>query len=138
MLRYIAKLHDKARSIGVGVTNFGVLLYPPLDMETDMEAVSSWLVKKTILEVTTSSSMNSIPNLGTSTLGLKLECQLHELLDCVESVHFAGMKEGYNCIGGCMSKDVIEASERLLNAVHVRCKEAEEAFGEATCEDETT
>lgn len=140
MLRYIAKLHDKARSIGVGVTNFGVLLYPPLDMETDMAEVSSWLLKKkkTILEVTTSSSLSSIPNLGTSTLGLKLECQLHELLDCVESVHYAGMKEGCTCIGGCLSKDVVEASERLLNAVHVRCKEVEEAFYEATCEDKTT
>ena len=126
MLQYISNLHDRARSIGVGVTDFGVLLYPPLDMELDMEEVNEWLLKKTVLEVSGNPSINCIPELGTSTLGLKLECHLHTLLECVEKVRCASM-----------SRDVIETAERLLNAVHIRCKEIEEAIGEITCKDET-
>lgn len=123
MLQYICKLHDRARLIGVGVTNFGVLLYPPFDLEMDAEEVNEWLSKKSNF-----SKSISIPNLVITPLGLELDGQLHAMLECVESVHSAGKMDGFTAIEGCISKDVVDMSERLLNAVHIRCKEIEEAI----------
>lgn len=123
LLQYICKIHDRARLIGVGVTNFGVLLYPPLDLEIDAEEVIEWLSKKSNF-----SKCINIPNLVITPLGLELDGQLHAMLECVESVHSAGKMDGFTTIEGCMSKDVVDVSERLLNAVHIRCKEIEEAI----------
>ncbi len=125
MLQYIADLHDKARTIGVGVSDLGVILYPPFEMEIDIhtEDVIDWLSKKSQLR----SNVN-ISNLVNTTLGLELDRQLHALLDCVESVHHAEKTYGFTSIEECMSKDVVEASERLLKAVHVRCQEIEKAI----------
>lgn len=122
MLQYIADLHDKARTIGVGVSDLGVMLYPPFEMEMDVNT-EDVLSKKSQLR----SNLN-IPNLVNTTLGLELDCQLHSLLECVESVHHAEKTCGFTSIKECMSKDVVESSERLLNAVHIRCKEIEEAI----------
>jgi hypothetical protein len=130
MLQWISNLHEMARTVGEGVTNFGILLYPPLDVTSSQQDLQKWQAKK---PKTTASDEQSIPSLGSTILGLQLEHQLHALSECAMTVHEPFLPES----GGCMSEEVVGAAERLNKAVRVRCKEVEEAIAtwEKSCQD---
>ena len=59
LLQWINVLHELARKIGEGVTDFGILLYPPLDLK------------------------NEVPG---ANLGIQLKNQLQSLEQCVSSI----------------------------------------------------
>ena len=64
-----------ARSVGEGVTDLGVLLYPPLDF-------SSMTMNGHDQEIA-DNDRDIAPRVGRTALGSKLECQLHAILECV-------------------------------------------------------
>ena len=74
-LRYIYNLHEMARSVGEGVMDLGMLLYPPLDF-------SSMTTNDHDREIA-DDNRDIAPRLGRTALGSKLECQLHAILECV-------------------------------------------------------
>mmetsp|Transcript_34396 Transcript_34396/g.65488 ORF Transcript_34396/g.65488 Transcript_34396/m.65488 type:complete len:226 (-) Transcript_34396:298-975(-) len=131
MLQWISNLHEMGRTVGEGVTNFGILLYPPLDTSKNQEQLEKWLAKKPITTMTatdTDESCSFILSLGGTTLGLQLEHQLHALSECVENVHEACLLVSGESIQSCMSKEVVDSTARLRKAVKVRCREVEEAM----------
>mmetsp|Transcript_46680 Transcript_46680/g.98093 ORF Transcript_46680/g.98093 Transcript_46680/m.98093 type:complete len:511 (-) Transcript_46680:248-1780(-) len=126
MLQWISNLHEMARTVGEGVTNFGILLYPPLDSSNNHEEFEKWQAKKS---ATFFADECSIPSLGSTTLGLQLEHQLYALSECVMSVHNATLTTSGESIQNCLSKEVTEEVARLTKAIKVRCNEVEEAIG---------
>jgi len=130
ILQWISNLHEMARTVGEGVTNVGILLYPPLDKATaSEEEIQQWQEKKpkaTSLDVDEVSS--TIPSLGKTTMGIQLEHQLYALAECVIMVHDAQLPTSGKSIGDCISSDVRLGSERMRIALNKRCKEVEEAI----------
>eukprot|EP00584_Thalassiosira_punctigera_P002836 CAMPEP_0172531946 /NCGR_PEP_ID=MMETSP1067-20121228/5164_1 /TAXON_ID=265564 ORGANISM="Thalassiosira punctigera, Strain Tpunct2005C2" /NCGR_SAMPLE_ID=MMETSP1067 /ASSEMBLY_ACC=CAM_ASM_000444 /LENGTH=586 /DNA_ID=CAMNT_0013316389 /DNA_START=27 /DNA_END=1787 /DNA_ORIENTATION=+ len=125
MLQWIGNLHEMGRMVGEGVTNFGILLYPPLDSSKNREKMEKWWAKK---PGTATEDGYAVPILGSTALGLQLEHQLHALSECMESVHVATLPASGGSIRGLLSTEVIEATTRLRKAVRVRCREVEEAI----------
>ena len=130
LLHYIANLHEMARTVGEGVTNVGILLYPPLDTaSSNDDEYQKWQTTKrqSMLSCSTIDKKDAgIPSLGSSALGLQLEHQMYALLECIESVHnppTAG--EG---VRECLSQEVVDGAERLVKALKVRCKEVEDGM----------
>ncbi|KAL7530247.1 hypothetical protein ACHAXR_003385 [Thalassiosira sp. AJA248-18] len=125
MLQWISNLHEMARTVGEGVTNVGILLYPPLDSSSNAKELQKWQAKKQ-----TRSATKIIPSLGSTTLGLQLEHQLYALSECIASVNDAASSSSPNRIiqSSCLSKEVIEGAERLQKALGVRIKEVQEAM----------
>ena len=95
MLQWISELHEQARSLGVGVTDFGILLYPPLDQ--------------------TSASK--------SNLNQQLNDQLQSLEQCVNSICEPRMPISNVSMKSFMSEEVVEAVEKLKNGVEARTTE---------------
>eukprot|EP00579_Thalassiosira_antarctica_P018778 CAMPEP_0201933136 /NCGR_PEP_ID=MMETSP0903-20130614/30904_1 /ASSEMBLY_ACC=CAM_ASM_000552 /TAXON_ID=420261 /ORGANISM="Thalassiosira antarctica, Strain CCMP982" /LENGTH=513 /DNA_ID=CAMNT_0048472961 /DNA_START=54 /DNA_END=1591 /DNA_ORIENTATION=+ len=124
MLRWISNLHEMARTVGEGVTNVGILLYPPLDFANDQEELEKWQAKK---PKTTAIDEFTIPSLGSTTLGLQLEHQLYALSECIESVHGTSLPVLGESFQSCLSEEVVNAAVRLRKAIPVRCREVEEA-----------
>jgi hypothetical protein len=116
LLQFITNLHRVARRIGEGVTEFGVSMYPPLDLSTKELAT-----KKTSL-------LNGdvdIPSLGSTTLGLQLEYQLHSLTECVLGIKNCELQTmSGEPIQTCYSEEVNDAVTKLVAAIPVRCKES--------------
>ena len=127
MLQWISNLHEIARTVGEGVTNVGILLYPPLDVAKASEGeIQKW--QDTKQKVTTSGSNYTIPSFGSTTLGMQLEYQLYALAECVAVVNDAKLSVSGDSIKDCLSKEVTEGVERLTKAIAVRCNEVEEAI----------
>ena len=96
MLQWINQLHEQARSIGEGVTDFGILLYPPL-------------------EQTNASESNDLVQ--------QLNAQLHSLEQCVNCIHEPCMPISNVSMKSFMSEEVVEAVEKLRNGVEARTTE---------------
>lgn len=131
ILQWISNIHEMARTVGEGVTNVGILLYPPLDNATaSEEEIQQWQEKKpkskSSLDVDEVSS--SIPSLDKTTMGIQLEHQLYALAECVLMVHDARLPTSGESIDDCISSDVRLGSERMRIALNKRCKEVEEAL----------
>lgn len=127
MLQWISNLHEIARTVGEGVTNVGILLYPPLDVaKASEEEIQKW--QDTKQKVTTSGSNCTIPSFGSTTLGMQLEYQLYALAECVAVVNDAKLSVSGDSIKDCLSKEATEGVERLTKAIAVRCNEVEEAI----------
>eukprot|EP00970_Alexandrium_tamarense_P020625 scaffold15445_cov221-Alexandrium_tamarense.AAC.6 len=116
MIRWIGHLHELARAVGEGVTEVGVLLYPPLDFTSQSNEAGR------VQSSSSSNSTQSIPDLGSSNLGQQLQIQLHALSDCVECIHVASLQSGAS-VRYCMTDEVVEAIDKLKKAVGVRCAE---------------
>jgi hypothetical protein len=101
MLEWISALHELARSIGEGVTDFGVLLYPPLE----------W---------------NDSPR--ESDLHRQLNNQLQVLEKCVNCIRDASLPRSGVSMQSCMSDEVVENTERLMNGIRTRVAEVESAM----------
>ena len=129
MLQWISNLHEMARTVGEGVTNVGILLYPPLDNATaSEEEIQQWQEKKpkaTSLDV---DEVTSIPSLDKTAMGIQLEHQLYALAECVFMVHDGQLPTSGESIDDCISSDVRLGSERMRIALNKRCKEVEEAL----------
>ncbi|KAL9178903.1 hypothetical protein ACHAXT_011876 [Thalassiosira profunda] len=122
LLNWIGNLHEMARTVGEGVTNLGILLYPPLDPAGNAEELQNWQAKKpqTI-------GRHAIPSLGATPLGLQLEHQLQALSECVVTVHTATLPGSGESVLNTYSNEVTDSVERLARALGVRCAEVEEA-----------
>ena len=103
MLQWISQLHELAREIGESVTNFGVLLYPPLDLESDAKTSEFTLAKQLI-------------------------CQLERIEHCVSYIYEPCMPISKMSIKSCMSEEVVEAVEKLKNGVKARTAEVQSAM----------
>ncbi|KAL3788818.1 hypothetical protein HJC23_006271 [Cyclotella cryptica] len=101
MLQWIYALHEVARSIGEGVTDFGILLYPPLDL-SDSPTESS--------------------------LSQQLNNQLQALEKCVTCIHDSSFPLSGMSMQSCMSDEVVEMTERLLNGIKTRVAEVKSAM----------
>lgn len=127
MLQWISNIHAMARAVGEGVTNLGVQLYPPLDSaKADEEEIQKWQEKKANASHD-DDRCNIIPSLGSTALGIQIEHQLFALLECVSTVHDAKLQLSETSIQDCLSNEVLEGTERLTKALHVRCKDVEDA-----------
>ncbi|KAL7481990.1 hypothetical protein ACHAW6_007665 [Cyclotella cf. meneghiniana] len=101
MLQWISTLHELARCIGEGVTDFGILLYPPLDLsDTPSE----------------------------STLCQQLNNQLKALEKCVNCIHDASLPLSGVSMQSSMSGEVLEMTERLVNGIRTRAAEVQGAM----------
>jgi hypothetical protein len=127
-LCWITNLHVLANIIGEGVTELGVLLYPPLDFDSstmnnddnddDDDRKNTTNDNNKVgggndgdLDVTTS-------RLGQTTLGSMLEYQLQSIINvvtCIENIEF-------------LSHEVVQEAQRLKGAVQIRLRECEEAM----------
>jgi hypothetical protein len=126
LLLLITKLHEMARRIGEGVTNFGVMLYPPLDSSTNEHEFERWQSAKATKTSLFNGKIN-IPSLGSSSLGLQLEYQLHALTECVMSIKNCELTTiAGESIQSCYSEEVDDALKKLLDAVPLRSKESVE------------
>ena len=129
-LQWISNLHEMARTVGEGVTNVGILLYPPLDNATaSEEEIQQWQEKKpkaTSKDVDEVSG--TIPSLGKTTMGIQLEHHLYALYECILMVQDAQLPTSGESIDDCISSDVRLGSERMRIALNKRCKEVEEAL----------
>jgi hypothetical protein len=101
LLQWISTLHELARSIGEGVTDFGILLYPPLDL-------------------------NDAPS--ESTLCQQLNNQLQALEKCVNCIHDASLPLSGVSMQSSMSEEVVEMTERLVNGIRTRVTEVQSAM----------
>jgi len=130
MLQWIGNLHEMARTVGEGVTNVGILLYPPLDKASaSEEEIQQWLEKKSKAKSLDADEVSgTIPSLGKTTMGIQLEHQLYALEECILMVHDAQLPTSGQSIDGCISSDVRLGSERMRIALTKRCKEVEEAI----------
>ena len=123
-LRWITNLHILANTIGEGVTDLGVLLYPPLDFESTMNYYSD--DDNDDRKTTTSDNDNVHDNgdlvvagrLGQTAIGSKLEYQLRSIINVVTSI---GNIE-------FLSDEVAQEALRLKGAVQIRLRECEEAI----------
>ena len=98
MLTWISHLHELARSIGVGVTDYGVLLYPPLELNN---------------------------NPSESTLGQQLKSQLEMLDRCMKCINEATLPISGFSLKSCMSEEVVEMMQKLRKGVEARNAEVE-------------
>jgi hypothetical protein len=123
-LRWITNLHILANTIGEGVTELGVLLYPPLDFESTMNNNSD--DDNDDRKTTTSGNDIVLDNgdlvvagrLGQTAIGSKLEYQLRSIINVVTSI---GNIE-------FLSDEVAQEALRLKGAVQIRLRECEEAI----------
>ena len=150
-LRYVTDLHGMARSVGEGVTDLGVLLYPPLDFASPSTTTGTTDDRRNGGTADDGDDRGVVPRLGRTALGAKLESQLRAILECVTSLTRVSdddavattaatsspstSREGGrrsigsgSKIGYCLPKEVMEEVERLTRAVRVRSMEVEEAF----------
>lgn len=123
-LCWITNLHALANTIGEGVTELGVLLYPPLDFESTMKTDSD----DNIDRKTTTNDNNIFHDngalggttcrLGQTTLGSTLEYQLRSIINVV------------TCIGNIefLSNEIAQEALRLKGAVRIRLLECEDAI----------
>ncbi len=126
MLQWISNLHELAREVGEGVTDFGILLYPPMDIsETNEEGY---------LMGDAASHHNElvIPYLGTSKLGRCLQLQLNRLADCVMYIHDGTLSGSSKSIQSCMSEEVAELTVKMKKAIQVRGTEVEQSINSTT------
>jgi len=130
ILQWISNLHEMARTVGEGVTNVGILLYPPLDNATaSEEEIQQWQEKKPkAMSLDVDEVSSTIPSLGKTTMGIQLEHQLCALAECVLMVHDAQLPTSGEKFDDCISSDVRLGSERMRIALNKRCKEVEEAL----------
>lgn len=125
MLRWIGDLHEKARAVGEGATDVGVLLYPPLDATRDDDDAGS-RERSRLATRTPSGEERAAPRrLDATSLGRQFERQLRALSSCA-----AGVREATSSAGECLSQEVVDAAEKLGRAVEVRRREADEALRE--------
>jgi hypothetical protein len=157
-LRYVTDLHGMARSVGEGVTDLGVLLYPPLDFSaspsTTVTASTDYPREGGTADDGGGDDDRGgvVPRLGRTALGAKLECQLRAILECVTSIARvddvdvvddddddddeaadaatanAATSSPSTSRVECLPKEVMEEADRLTRAVRVRSREVEEAF----------
>jgi hypothetical protein len=126
-LCWITNLHVLANIIGEGVTELGVLLYPPLDFDSSTMNTSD-NDSDNDRKNTTNDNNNIVggndglvvttSRLGQTTLGSKLEYQLRSIINvvtCIENIDF-------------LSHEVVQEAQRLKGAVQIRLRECEEAM----------
>jgi methyl-accepting chemotaxis protein len=101
ILQWIHQLHELARAIGEGVTDLGILLYPPLDLGN---------------------------NASKSSLANQVNDQLQSLEGCVTSINEASTPISNMSMKSCMSDEVVEAVEKLINGVNTRSHEVQSAW----------
>lgn len=127
LLQFITNMHEVARRIGEGVTNFGVMLYPPLDdsftnNEVEFEQWQSTKASKTSL---TSLLGEEQLSLGSTSLGLQLEHQLHALAECVTHIQKSELMTVMGePIQTCFSEEVNDVLKKLMEVIPVRCKDS--------------
>jgi len=124
LLQLITNMHEVARRIGEGVTNFGVMLYPPLDSSTNEVEFEQWQSTKASKTSLLDGEMN-IPSLGSTSLGLQLEHQLHALAECVLCIK----KSELTTVTGepiqtCYSEEVNDALKTFLQVIPLRCEDS--------------
>eukprot|EP00985_Skeletonema_marinoi_P009630 scaffold4485_cov153-Skeletonema_marinoi.AAC.5 len=124
LLQLITNMHEVARRIGEGVTNFGVMLYPPLEASTNEEEFEQWQSTKASKTSRLDGEMD-IPSLGSTSLGLQLEHQLHALAECVICIKKSELTTVTGeAIQTCYSEEVNDAVKKLMEAIPVRCKDS--------------
>lgn len=124
LLQLITNMHEVARRIGEGVTNFGVMLYPPLDSSTNEVDFERWQSIKASKTSLLDGEVN-IPSLGSTSLGLQLERQLHALAECVLSIKKSELTTATGePIQTCYSEEVKDALKKLLQAIPLRCEDS--------------
>ena len=132
LLQMISDMHEVARRIGEGVTNFGVMLYPPLESaassNNDEEFLTEWESVKQSSRVVSSLGGGrelEIPSLGSTSLGLQLEQQLYSLAECVLCIKNSKLTTvAGEPVQSCYSDEVNDAVAKLMTAIPLRCKEA--------------
>ena len=124
LLQLITDIHEVARRIGEGVTNFGVMLYPPLEASTNAEEFEKWQSTKATKTSRLDGEMD-IPGLGSTSLGLQLEQQLHALAECVMCIKNSKLTTTTGePIQTCYSDEVNDAVTKLMEAIPSRCKDS--------------
>lgn len=98
MLQWISQLHELAREIGESVTDFGVLLYPPLDLDSEASEY---------------------------TLAKQLTRQLQRIEQCVSYIYEPCTPTSKISLRSCLSEEVVEAAEKLKNGVKARTAEVQ-------------
>ena len=125
ILQWISNLHELARAVGEGVTDFGISLYPPLDLsDAGYEQSENKAPNDDEL---------AIPQLGSSHLEVRIQHQLRALADCVMHVHNARLAESGKSIESCMSEEVQELAEKMKKAIIVRGNEVANAVSSYKC-----
>mmetsp|Transcript_15647 Transcript_15647/g.31833 ORF Transcript_15647/g.31833 Transcript_15647/m.31833 type:complete len:559 (-) Transcript_15647:51-1727(-) len=122
MLQWISNLHELAREVGEGVTDFGILLYPPIDLT---ESNEGGCLKE---DATSRHNGLVIPNLGTSKVGRCLQHQLNRLADCVMYIYDGTLSGSRESIQSCMSGEVTELTVKMTKAIQVRGTEVEQSI----------
>lgn len=115
-LQCISNLHELGRTVGEGVTNFGVMLYPPLENSSSNEELIREASK-----MTSSADVNDETDgamVNTSPLSLQLERQLRAISECIGAIEE---------LRPSITEEVRLAMERLRGALEVRRKEIQEA-----------
>lgn len=124
LLQLITDMHEVARRIGEGVTNFGVMLYPPLEASTNTEEFEKWQSTK-VSKTSRLDKEIDILSLGSTLLGLQLEQQLHALAECVVCIKNSKLTTVTGeSIQTCYSDEVNDAVKKLMEAIPLRCKDA--------------
>ena len=115
-LQCISNLHELGRTVGEGVTNFGVLLYPPLDNSSSIEESIGDATKMTSLaNVNVETDGVAV---STSPLSLQLERQLRAISECLGAIEE---------LRSPITEEVRLAMERLEGALEVRREEIRKA-----------
>lgn len=124
LLQLITNMHEVARRIGEGVTNFGVMLYPPLEASINQEEVEKWQSTKASKTLRLDGEIG-IPSLGSTSLGLQLEHQLHALAECVMCIKNSKLTTARgDSIQTCYSDEVNDAVKKLMAAIPLRCQDS--------------
>ena len=113
-LQCISNLHELGRTVGEGVTNFGVLLYPPLDNSSSIEE-SIGDATKSLANVNVETDGVAV---STSPLSLQLERQLRAISECLGAIEE---------LRSPITEEVRLAMERLEGALEVRREEIRKA-----------
>lgn len=124
LLELITNMHEVARRIGEGVTNFGVMMYPPLEASTNQDEFETWQSTKASKTLRLDGEID-IPSLGSTSLGLQLEHQLHSLAECVVCIKNSKLTTATGePIQTCYSDEVNDAVKKLMAAIPTRCKDS--------------